>query len=1048
MKFRRTRNARHEPPLLTEVIATSSIPTLNDEVEAKSMSISGREFADFEAQMCDELVRALDKHGRFQGDVSELYARLQSGLRRMLRESFATVASKTQASGQDIIWRPQPSISQPALSSPQSSNMPLSKSFEPHEIEKRWYSIWEESGCFSPGGYGQPYCIMLPPPNVTGTLHMGHAFQHTLMDILIRWKRMDGMQTLWQPGTDHAGIATQIVVERLLESEGLSREAIGREAFLNRVWQWKEQSGTTISQQMRRLGASCDWSRERFTLDEGLSRAVVEVFVKLHEQGLIYRGKRLVNWDPVLQTAVSDLEVVADEEDGFLWYIRYPAAHGKGAVTVATTRPETMLGDVAVAVNPNDARYSHLIGHHVELPLTNRTIPVIADEYVDPEFGTGCVKITPAHDFNDYQVWLKHRDGALHDAPLGGLINIFNADATIVSENGASDLIPESYRGLDRFVARAQVVSDLMAAGVLEKTEPHKLTVPRTERTRAIIEPMLTDQWFVKAATLAQPALEAVETGELRFVPENWSTTYKQWLENIQDWCISRQLWWGHRIPAWYDEDGDVYVARNAADAQIKAPGRKLTQDEDVLDTWFSSALWPFSTLGWPKETRELKTFLPTSVLVTGFDIIFFWVARMVMMSLHFTGKVPFREVYVHGLVRDAEGQKMSKSKGNVLDPIDLIDGVDIEVLVDKRTSGLMNPDDAQMIEKKTRKQFPQGIPSFGTDALRFTFASLASFGRDIKFDLSRCEGYRNFCNKLWNAARFVLMHTEERQLRAAESLSVVDRWIIARLQQAEAEVREALEGYRFDLAARAIYEFVWDEYCDWYLELAKVNLGESDENKQAATRRTLVRVLEATLRLAHPIIPFITEELWQKVAPLAGKLSAVETGKPTIMLAPYPRPVVDHNDEDALRFVAQLKELVNACRQLRSELDLPPGQKVPLVAEGDETELVLYSPYLKALARISEVTSGALPANDAPVAIVGDFKLMLQVGIDKSAERERLARELVRLETEIEKARTKLANQAFLEKAPATVVAQERERLIGFRGTLEKVRVQLQKLG
>ncbi len=1046
MKFRRTRKARHEPPLLTEIIATRAIPTLNDAVEPKSISISSDELADFEEKMCEELVRALDKHGRFDGDASELYARLEGGLRKLLRESIAAVARETHATGQDIISRSQPSIF-PSLSSPQSSSMPLSKSFEPHEIETRWYSVWEASGCFSPQGQGQPYCIMLPPPNVTGTLHMGHAFQHTLMDILIRWKRMDGMQTLWQPGTDHAGIATQIVVERLLESEGLSREAIGRQAFLNRVWQWKEQSGTTISQQMRRLGASCDWSRERFTLDEGLSRAVAEVFVRLHEQGLIYRGKRLVNWDPVLKTAVSDLEVVADEEDGFLWYIRYPAAHGEGAVTVATTRPETMLGDVAVAVNPSDARYSHLIGRHVELPLTNRTIPVIADEYVDPEFGTGCVKITPAHDFNDYQVWLRHKDGALEQAPLGGLINIFTADATIVSTSDAAVLIPESYRGLDRFVARAQVVSDLTTAGVLEKTEPHKLTVPRTERTRAIIEPMLTDQWFVKAATLAQPALAAVETGELRFIPENWSTTYRQWLDNIQDWCISRQLWWGHRIPAWYDEDGNVYVARNAADAQMQAPGRKLTQDEDVLDTWFSSALWPFSTLGWPKDTPELKTFLPTSVLVTGFDIIFFWVARMVMMSLHFTGKVPFREVYVHGLVRDAEGQKMSKSKGNVLDPIDLIDGIDIEQLVDKRTSGLINPDDAQTIEKKTRKQFPHGISSFGTDALRFTFASLASFGRDIKFDLSRCEGYRNFCNKLWNAARFVLMHTEERDFPAGERVSVIDRWIIARLQQAEAEVREALEAYRFDLAARAIYEFVWDEYCDWYLELAKVNLGENDERKQTATRRTLVRVLEATLRLAHPIIPFITEELWQKIAPLAGSLPA-DAGSHTIMLAPYPKPDEGRNDEDALRFVTQLKELVDACRQLRSELDLPPGQKVPLIAEGNETELALYTPYLKALARLSQIASGALPANDAPVAIVGDFKLMLEVGVDKNAERERLGKELVRLETEIEKARAKLANQAFLEKAPASVVEQERERLVGFRGTLEKVRAQLQKLG
>ena len=1055
MKFKRLREApieRKEPPLLTEVVAGTAIPTLVDAIEPRSVSVSGREFAEFEARICEELARAVEIHGRFEGDTAELQTRLQSAIRRTLRDYFATNFEQDETAWQDIIPAPsQRSVVNPksSIADPRSTSMPLSKSFEPHEIEKRWYALWEESGWFKPRAAGEAYCIMLPPPNVTGTLHMGHAFQHTLIDILIRWKRMEGMQTLWQPGTDHAGIATQIVVERLLESEGLSRESMGREAFLRRVWEWKKQSGATISQQMRRLGASCDWSRERFTLDEGLSRAVVEVFVKLYQEGLIYRGKRLVNWDPVLETAVSDLEVVSEEEDGFLWHIRYPAAHGKGGVTVATTRPETMLGDVAVAVSPNDARYSHLIGRKVKLPLTKRTIPVIADEYVDPDFGTGCLKITPAHDFNDYQVWLRHKDGDLKSAPLGGLISIFNSDATIVSQNEVAKLIPEAYRGLDRFVARAQIVSDLAAAHLLEKTEPHKLTVPRTERTRAVIEPMLTDQWFVRAAPLAQPALRAVESGELTFVPENWRTTYEQWLSNIQDWCISRQLWWGHRIPAWYDEDGNVYVARSAEDAQRLAPGRRLSQDEDVLDTWFSSALWPFSTLGWPEKTRELETFLPTSVLVTGFDIIFFWVARMVMMSLHFTGKVPFREVYVHGLVRDAEGQKMSKSKGNVLDPIDLIDGIGVEELIDKRVTGLINPDQAKTIEKTTRAQFPNGIPSFGADSLRFTFASLASFGRDIRFDLSRCEGYRNFCNKLWNAARFVLIHTAGRDLvlmhtagrdRSAEQpLPIIDRWIVARLQQAESEVREALAEYRFDLAARAVYEFVWDEYCDWYLELAKVNLA--DEAAQDATRRTLVRVLETTLRLAHPIIPFITEELWQKLAPLAGKMME------SIMLAPYPVPDPSRADEEASQFVARLKELVNACRQLRAELNVSPAQKMPLIAAGDERELEVYSPYLRALARISDVTCSELPASDAPVAVVGEFKLMLQITIDKDTERERLGKELARLENEIEKARTKLANPAFLEKAPPTIVAQERERLTGFRGTLEKVRGQLQKL-
>jgi valyl-tRNA synthetase len=924
--------------------------------------------------------------------------------------------------------------------------MELAKSFDPHEVERRWYPVWESRGYFahSAAAGKQSYCIQLPPPNVTGTLHMGHAFQQTLMDSLIRYHRMRGDDANWVVGTDHAGIATQIVVERQLDAEGSSRRDLGRDAFVKRVWEWKQQSGSTITRQMRRLGASANWSfadsegrnAGYFTMDPRMSRAVVEVFVRLHEQGLIYRGKRLVNWDPVLGTAVSDLEVDSEEEDGKIWEIRYP---GDGfSMTVATTRPETLLGDVAVAVNPKDARYAKLVGKRVQLPLAGRAIPVIADDYVDPEFGTGCVKITPAHDFNDYAV------GQRHNLPQ---IVVMGLDAKM------NDNAPQAYRGLDRFEARKRILADLAAHGLLASEKPYRLRVPRSGRTGVIVEPMLTDQWFVKMDGLAKRGLDAVAKGDVKFFPEHWTATYNQWLEKIQDWCISRQLWWGHQIPAWYDGEGNVYVARSEEEAkkQAAAAGRggALKRDEDVLDTWFSSALVPFTSLGWPESTPGLERYLPSSVLITGNDIIFFWVARMIMMTLHFTDKVPFHHVYINAIVRDAEGEKMSKSKGNTIDPLDLIDGISFDALLQKSTVGLLKGEHKERIEKYVRSHYPSGIPAFGADAVRFTFASLASFAITLNFDLSRCEGYRNFCNKLWNATRFVLMNAEPHDCgqdeKAPVKLSYIDRWIVSLLQRAEKDVETAFAEYRFDNAATAIYRFVWDEYCDWYVELAKVQLRSDDPNVQRGTRRTLVRVLEATLRLAHPIIPFVTEDLWQVVAPLAGK-----TGE-SIMLAPYPRSQPEKIDEAAERDMAVLKLWTDKTRNLRSEGNVPPGAKIPFYTTKNPkvSDIDTTTQALTFLARLDKFqVVDMLPQSDSPVAIIDDAHLMLQFQVDTSAERARLQKEVARLEGEIAKASAKLANPNFVDRAPPPVVAQERERLASFEATLAKLKAQLDKLG
>ncbi|MBK7902151.1 MAG: valine--tRNA ligase [Proteobacteria bacterium] len=921
----------------------------------------------------------------------------------------------------------------------------MDKSYSPRDIESRISAAWEAAGWFAPVGEGPPYCIVIPPPNVTGTLHMGHAFQHTLMDVLTRLHRMDGDRTLWQPGTDHAGIATQMVVERQLAADGRTRHDLGREKFVERVWEWKEHSGGTISHQMRRLGNSVDWSRHRFTMDAGLSEAVLEVFVRLHEDGLIYRGKRLVNWDPVLHTALSDLEVIAEPEAGSLWHLRYPLADGSGHMIVATTRPETMLGDTAVAVNPADERYLHLVGQQIRLPLTGRLVPIIADDYCDPAFGSGCVKITPAHDFNDYEI------GKRHSLPM---INILTADAAL------NDEVPPQYRGLDRFEARKRVVADLEAAGLLEKVDPHTLPVPRGDRSGAVLEPWLTDQWYVRIAPLAAPAITAVADGRIRFVPDTWSKTYFQWMRNIQDWCISRQLWWGHRIPAWYDDDGNIFVARSEADAQVAATRQHgkpvaLRQDEDVLDTWFSSALWPFSTLGWPQRTPELAAFYPTSVLVTGFDIIFFWVARMIMMGLKFQEDVPFREVYITGLIRDEHGNKMSKSKGNIIDPLDLIDGIDLEHLVAKRTTGLMQPQMRNAIEKATRKQFPQGIPSFGTDALRFTFAALATMGRDIRFDLGRVEGYRNFCNKLWNAARYVLMNTEEHAADIAGGpceYSVADRWIRGRLGAAVASVRSNLAAYRFDLASQAMYEFVWYEFCDWYLELSKPVLQAADAAPAArrGTRRTLLEVLEGTLRMLHPLMPFITEEIWQKVGPLAGRTDG------TIMLQPYPASTEFEPDAQAERDIAALQAVVLGIRQIRGELDVPHSRATPVYVRsdkaGDAAAIGALAATIRKIANLESVELVQSEADLPPCAIAISAGRTILAPFDRlvddvSAELARLEKRRSRTQQERDKCAAKLANANFVANAPESVVMQERDRIAEFERQLDQLDEQMRRL-
>ena len=947
----------------------------------------------------------------------------------------------------------------------------MEKTFNPSDIETRWYQTWEEKGYFKPSGQGDAYTIMIPPPNVTGSLHMGHGFNNAVMDCLIRYRRMQGRNTLWQPGCDHAGIATQMVVERQLAADNVTRHDLGREKFLEKVWEWKEQSGGTITRQIRRLGSSVDWSRERFTMDEGLSNAVKEVFVRLHEEGLIYRGKRLVNWDPKLHTAISDLEVENVDQKGSMWHFRYPLANGattadgKDYIIVATTRPETMLGDTAVAVNPKDERYQALIGKTLILPLVNREIPVIADDYVDMEFGTGCVKITPAHDFNDYEVGKRHNLPLVNvltiDAAIREQAEAFNFDGTVNME--VSTEIPDVYRGDDRFVARKKIVDDLEQLGLLEKIDDHALKVPKGDRSGVVVEPFLTDQWYVRVAPLAEPAIKAVENGDIQFVPKQYENMYFAWMRDIQDWCISRQLWWGHRIPAWYDNEGNVFVGRNEAEVRAKhnlGDDIALHQDEDVLDTWFSSALWTFSTLGWPDDVETLKTFHSTDVLVTGFDIIFFWVARMIMMTMHFiknedgTPQVPFKTVYVHGLVRDSEGQKMSKSKGNVLDPLDIIDGIDLETLVQKRTTGLMNPKDAGKIEKRTRKEFADGIASYGTDSMRFTFLSLASTGRDIKFDINRLEGYRNFCNKLWNASRYVMMNTENQDcgIHGGDiELSVADRWIISRLQKMEQQVCKALDEFRFDHASQALYEFIWNEYCDWYLELSKPVLsddGSSDAAKRG-TRRTLLRVLETILRMAHPFMPFITEEIWQQIGPMAG----VEGD--TIMLQPYPAANANKVDAQAEADIEWLKGVIIGIRNIRGEMNISPAKQLPVLLQKggaeDERRFNAYSGFLKSLAKLESIT-WLQPEDEAPMSaiqLVGDMQVLVPMAglIDKDAEISRLQKEIDKRDQEIKRVEGKLNNPKFVERAPADVVEKEKQKIAEHQAALNELQAQMNKI-
>ena len=919
----------------------------------------------------------------------------------------------------------------------------LDKAYSPQSIEKKHYQRWEKNNWFAPSGEGESYCIMIPPPNVTGSLHMGHAFQDTIMDLLIRYNRMCGKNTLWQPGTDHAGIATQMVVERQLNAESKTRHDLGRDQFIERIWKWKAESGGTITNQLRRMGASPDWTRERFTMDDGLSDAVKEVFVQLHEKGLIYRGKRLVNWDPVLHTAVSDLEVLSEEENGKLWHLKYPLSDNSGHLVVATTRPETMLGDTAVAVHPDDERYNHLIGQFINLPLVNRKIPIIADDYVDPEFGSGCVKITPAHDFNDYEVGLRH---ALTK------INVFD-------DNAAINLPDTPYHGLDRYDARKKVLEDFKALDLLESEQEHKLMVPRGDRTGAVIEPYLTDQWFVKVQPLADNAIKAVESGDIRFVPDNWRNTYFEWMNNIQDWCISRQIWWGHRIPAWYDEEGHIYVARCESDALAQAKAKlgyepNLHQDNDVLDTWFSSALWPFSTLGWPEQAKELKTFYPTSVLVTGFDIIFFWVARMIMFGIEFADDIPFHEVYIHGLVRDADGQKMSKSKGNVLDPLDLIDGIKLNDLVDKRTKGMMQPHLAEKIEKATRRQYPDGIPSFGTDALRFTFTSLATQGRDIRFDLGRIEGNRNFCNKLWNAARYVLMNVENQDVASNHDnfeLSSCDQWIISLTQEIEQQSHDHIKNYRFDLLAQTLYKFIWDDYCSWYLELSKAVLNDEEipEKVKIGTRRTLVRVLEVILRLTHPIMPFITEEIWQSIRPFKA-----HTGE-TLMLEPYPVADPSKINTTAVEEIGWVQTLITTVRTIRAEMDIEPRKLLPVLLQNysstDEKRLLSHHYLLESVGRIESISllSDGEQAPESATGLVGKMKVLLPLGalIDKTEELARLEREIGKLLKDLEKVEGKLNNTNFIQRAPEDVVNKEKDRAAELNLAIKQLQEQKAKV-